>query len=544
MNKIKSIYFYYIFIIFIIISLFVKSFYQFPDHDETFILTLTQRIINGDKLFINEWNASQLTGYINLYVFGIYRLFFSNYNYIVIFERIMSLIIWILLSIYIYLISRPFLDKKISFLLTSFILLIFSSTIINIQYNIYSVGSILFTFFTIKYSKNIFFFVFAGLVFSIGVLAHPLNILFYFIILFMSLKKFNQYFTFKEFMKFSILPFIHLIIFLLFLLHNKIDFFAIIQNFKYILSHANTNTSFLQIIIKHYKLFSMFFLFIISIFDKNRYKHKKYYIIIQSIFMTVLNLYILKSSFLYKYWYYYNIPLTIYFLQIYFLTESRKKINILYFIFGIIYAVILNFMSDTQIFIIALGLSLSIGFGFEMVNDFFKTNTKSFFLNQITLFIITVQLIIISIIGYTKIDFGKNQVLITDGPFSGLILNQEKAVKYNNDIKTYKSVINIYDKENKLLIMVDPKLYLLSSNSQIFSYSSFMYFSSNEELADKLNEYYYLNPEKMPNIIYFIKNIRLDENNILDINYIIKKVVINDFEILLDSNEFYAIKLK
>lgn len=532
-----------IYLILVIFSLILKAYFQLPDHDETFILTLSQRILNGEKLFINEWNASQLTGIINIPIFAMYNLFFKDYRYIVLFERITSLVLWILLGLYIYKFTKKNTTPYISMIIFTYFLLIFSSTMINSQYNLYSVGGVIFSLITIAFDKKKSYLFLSGFIFSVSVLAHPLNIVLYLIFFIFAKTKFNN-FTVKDFIKFSFFPIINFIILMTYLIINDISFIKILNNLDFILEHANIHTNFIQIIGSHYKLFIMAPLLIISAFDKCKIKHKYFYILIQSILLILLDFIIIKNSINNKYWYYYNIPFMVYLTQFYILTNKKEKKFIVFFLVGIIYSYILNIMSDTKIFIISLGLSVCNIFGIIFLHKFLEEETNSK-LKLFVKFIIFLQITTMLIIGIIKINL-ENSIYnkIVSGPYSGLYLSEKEKELYFDDISTFIDYTSHIDKNENILVMIDPKLYLINKSSKINSFSSFMYFNTNYELVKKLNTYYAQPDIKKPEFIYFIKNTRLDENELIDEKYIIDNLaIIKKYHIIENSSTILLIKL-
>ncbi|MBE5916736.1 MAG: hypothetical protein E7273_07815 [Pseudobutyrivibrio ruminis] len=182
---------YYILFTIITIGLFVKAKYGFADVDEPFFLSIPLRMINGDKLFLHEWNLSQLTGLL-LYPFvKIYLMIFKSTDGILLNFRYIYVCVQAISCILLFNLLKKY--SKAAAICFSLILLLY--TPLNVMTLCYNTLGILFMNFTavliLDEDKKYRFFI-AGILFACGCLCNPYAVVIYICVLICILFKRNK----------------------------------------------------------------------------------------------------------------------------------------------------------------------------------------------------------------------------------------------------------------------------------------------------------------------------------------------------------------
>ena len=89
--------------------------------------------------------------------------------------------------------------------------------------------------------------------------------------------------------------------------------------------------------------------------------------------------------------------------------------------------------------------------------------------------------------------------LIEDGHNKGLYVTESKLNYYYNCLDNLET-LEEYDSD-KVLFLSDTTWYYLAAETQLCTYSAWMS-GVNEHSLDRLEEYYRISPEKLPDLVY------------------------------------------
>lgn len=104
----------------------------FGNIDESFFLTVPQRLLQGDKLLVDEWNLAQSYGVLLVPLMALYKAVFPNNEGIILVFRYFYIAVQAAFSIYIYLCLR---DRKWSALAVLPFMIFVPHNIMALSYN-------------------------------------------------------------------------------------------------------------------------------------------------------------------------------------------------------------------------------------------------------------------------------------------------------------------------------------------------------------------------------------------------------------------------
>ena len=149
----------------------------FGNIDESFYLTIPQRILQGDTLLVDEWHVSQLGGILLVPFMALYKAVFPNNEGIILVFRYFYIVVQTAFSIYIYLCLR---DKKWSALAVLPFMIFVPHNIMALSYNSMGVQCLTASLATMNRSKlNAAWMLLAGLFYAASVLCCPFLVLLY-----------------------------------------------------------------------------------------------------------------------------------------------------------------------------------------------------------------------------------------------------------------------------------------------------------------------------------------------------------------------------
>lgn len=506
-------------VVLVIAALFMlnRAKYGYIYNDEPFILTLSHRLIKGDAFLYDEWQPTQLTGFLNYPWMILFTATHNNTDGMILFFRYVYVILNFVSLLFVYLRLSNYSKKPLITGAACLYLLLFSSMdILTVSYNFYSLtGLLLFITLCITGKSNIEY-LFAGIFFSVATLASPyLAIVFVLYYLFFSLNHFvlkkdisKNLIDITKMVLFGVI--LSVAVFICFLYGTGGNISKMLNTVSYIFTDVEyPSQSIFQLIygylytwVNKFRTFGfMFAVFVmLSLIDK---KHKTLWLeahIIAFVILTPRMIHIFLYQFNYL-----IMQIGLLGLHALIIDEQRNNSYSLIAIAGVIFSFILYATSDLKQYAIANGMVLAGFASFFLIDDYLQKHE-----NNIKLIKTLCILLVFAQIGtevyermtkyYLDRDINDNLYMIKESAAKGLYVDQEQYDIYMN---IYKDINDNIPHQAKLLVLSqEPWIYLLN-DSEYCTYSAWM--TNNKEFRIKrLKEYYDLHPDKYPNYIYVL----------------------------------------
>ena len=533
----------------VIAALFMlnRAKYGYIYNDEPFILTLSHRLIKGDVFLYDEWQPTQLTGFLNYPWMILFTATHNNTDGMILFFRYIYVVLNFVSLLFVYLRLSNYSKKPLITGAACLYLLLFSSMdILTVSYNFYSLtGLLLFITLCITGKSNIEY-LFAGIFFSVATLASPyLAIVFVLYYLIFSLNHFvlkkdisKNLIDITKMVLFGVI--LSVAVFICFLYGTGGNISKMLNTVSYIFTDVEYPAqSIFQLIygylytwVNKFRTFGfMFAVFVmLSLIDK---KHKTLWLeahIIAFVILTPRMIHIFLYQFNYL-----IMQIGLLGFHALIIDEQRNNSYSLIAIAGVIFSFILYATSDLKQYAIANGMVLAGFASFFLIDDYLQKYENNTILIK-TLCI----LLVFSQIGtevyermtkyYLDNNINDNLYLIEESVAKGLYVDQEQYDTYMsvfNDIN-----VNIPHAAKLLVLSQKPWIYL-ANDSDYCTYSAWMT-SSKEFRINRLKEYYTLHQDKYPNYIYVLdEDFKLEELQYAFPNFL-----------LISANNGYILKNK
>ena len=533
----------------IIAALFMlnRAKYGYIYNDEPFILTLSHRLIKGDVFLYDEWQPTQLTGFLNYPWMILFTATHNNTEGMILFFRYIYVILNFASLLFVYLRLSNYSKKPLITGAACLYLLLFSSMdILTVSYNFYSLtGLLLFVTLCITGKSNIEY-LFAGIFFSVATLASPyLAIVFVLYYLFFSLNHFvlkkdisKNLIDITKMVLFGVI--LSVVVFICFLYGTGGNISKMLNTVSYIFTDVEyPSQSIFQLIygylytwVNKFRTFGfMFVVFVmLSLIDK---KHKTLWLeahIIAFVILTPRMIHI----FLYQFNY---LIMQIGLLGFHALIIDGQRNNSysLIAIAGVIFSFILYATSDLKQYAIANGMVLAGFASFFLIDDYLqKYENNTILIKTLCILLVFAQIGTEVYERMTKYyldnNINDNLYLIEESVAKGLYVDQEQ---YDTYMSVYNDInINIPHAAKLLVLSQKPWIYL-ANDSDYCTYSAWMT-SSKEFRINRLKEYYTLHQDKYPNYIYVLdEDFKLEELQYAFPNFL-----------LISANNGYILKNK
>lgn len=521
-----------------------KAQYGFGGYDESFYLTIPRRLLMGDGLFVDEWNLSQMSSILQLPFVWIYTLINQSTEGIVFAARIFYIIVHGAASVLIYTKLR-----KHGYLAVFGCALYFIFTPYNIMALSYdSMGLGLVTLAgvliaTADYSKKLRI-IFSGLAFAGAVLCCPYLAIAYALyalcmVAHILLKNRDIKFVLKSDM-FAVRTFLFFtlgvgalaVVFLGIFILPKAGIGGVFENLPYMMQdpqHVSLDfwTKFTKYFDSFYNchphfkyaLYSYGVMLLVMIFDRKRRLHRSLYLIVTTavvIFTYILLLPNLHSTT------YNSIIFPMLFIGItsYILCENKpRELFAGLFMLGIIYSFCVHITSNQYFYIIAMALASSNVASYIFLAQLIKEMrekpdniTYAVWLKRFS-FIFAAFMIFLQ--GAFQIGSKARHVFwdgepasltekIEDGPAAGIYTSDNNCDSY---YLLYNDITSVYANKSRenILIMSDKTwLYLATDDMPYGTYSAWLS-GENSGTFSRLNDFYNINPDKIPKYVYVPK---------------------------------------
>lgn len=533
----------------IIAALFMlnRAKYGYIYNDEPFILTLSHRLIKGDAFLYDEWQPTQLTGFLNYPWMILFTATHNNTDGMILFFRYIYVVLNFVSLLFVYLRLSNYSKKPLITGAACLYLLLFSSMdILTVSYNFYSLtGLLLFITLCITGKSNIEY-LFAGIFFSVATLASPyLAIVFVLYYLIFSLNHFvlkkdisKNLIDITKMVLFGVI--LSVAVFICFLYGTGGNISKMLNTVSYIFTDVEyPSQSIFQLIygylytwVNKFRTFGfMFAVFVmLSLIDK---KHKTLWLeahIIAFVILTPRMIHIFLYQFNYL-----IMQIGLLGFHALIIDEQRNNSYSLIAIAGVIFSFILYATSDLKQYAIANGMVLAGFASFFLIDDYLqKYENNTILIKTLCILLVFAQIGTEVYERMTKYyldnNINDNLYLIEESVAKGLYVDQEQ---YDTYMSVYNDInVNIPHAAKLLVLSQKPWIYL-ANDSDYCTYSAWMT-SSKEFRINRLKEYYTLHQDKYPNYIYVLdEDFKLEELQYAFPNFL-----------LISANNGYILKNK
>ena len=521
--------------------------YGYIYNDEPFILTLSHRLIKGDVFLYDEWQPTQLTGFLNYPWMILFTATHNNTDGMILFFRYIYVVLNFVSLLFVYLRLSNYSKKPLITGAACLYLLLFSSMdILTVSYNFYSLtGLLLFVTLCITGKSNIEY-LFAGIFFSVATLASPyLAIVFVLYYLFFSLNHFvlkkdisKNLIDITKMVLFGVI--LSVAVFICFLYGTGGNISKMLNTVSYIFTDVEyPSQSIFQLIygylytwVNKFRTFGfMFAVFVmLSLIDK---KHKTLWLeahIIAFVILTPRMIHIFLYQFNYL-----IMQIGLLGFHALIIDEQRNNSYSLMAIAGVIFSFILYATSDLKQYAIANGMVLAGFASFFLIDDYLqKYENNTILIKTLCILLVFAQIGTEVYERMTKYyldnNINDNLYLIEKSVAKGLYVDQEQ---YDTYMSVYNDInVNIPHAAKLLVLSQKPWIYL-ANDSDYCTYSAWMT-SSKEFRINRLKEYYTLHQDKYPNYIYVLdEDFKLEELQYAFPNFL-----------LISANNGYILKNK
>ena len=516
--------------------------FGYVSHDEAFYITIPDRLLNGDSLFTDEWQPTQLTYFITLPFVAIFQKLAGSNDGICLYMRYVYVIFHALISVAIYLSfrKRGFMSVVASVLYFMFVPGdLMGPGYDSIGVDMVALSAVLFS--TAHCSKHSsILLVVAGFAFACAVLCCPYLVLVYIIyaiaVIVLSIKKKGSaMFSWKSFLGITVGIAVPALAFIIFVL-SRASISDILNNFKYLLmdpEHQDFSLTekmpryFTSIVLHSADYFWVVCLLYLAelaaiIIDKKRMSHRAYYFA-ASLILAFIGLAIFSLCLISQYFTHIMFPLVLPGFVSYILLENKPKdIFIGTFVLGILYSLCIYMASNQAFFVISMAFSVtnlaSLIFIGLFIKEISSDNGKAGYKLCIAAAILCVgtQALLQTVVKLNHVFRDSAPSALTEtlagGPMSGIKTTPANAAQYNfilADLSTY----NAQPAGNLLILAKQPWYYLAADTQQYACYSSCIP-GEYEGTIDMLKLYYAENPEKIPDYIYLPKLLSWDYDSL------------------------------
>ena len=533
----------------VIAALFMlnRAKYGYIYNDEPFILTLSHRLIKGDVFLYDEWQPTQLTGFLNYPWMILFTATHNNTDGMILFFRYIYVVLNFTSLLFVYLRLSNYSKKPLITGAACLYLLLFSSMdILTVSYNFYSLtGLLLFITLCITGKSNIEY-LFAGIFFSVATLASPyLAIVFVLYYLIFSLNHFvlkkdisKNLIDITKMVLFGVI--LSVAVFICFLYGTGGNISKMLNTVSYIFTDVEyPSQSIFQLIygylytwVNKFRTFGfMFAVFVmLSLIDKKRKTLWLEAHIIAFVILTPRMIHIFLYQFNYL-----IMQIGLLGFHALIIDEQRNNSYSLMAIAGVIFSFILYATSDLKQYAIANGMVLAGFASFFLIDDYLqKYENNTILIKTLCILLVFAQIGTEVYERMTKYyldnNINDNLYLIEKSVAKGLYVDQEQ---YDTYMSVYNDInVNIPHAAKLLVLSQKPWIYL-ANDSDYCTYSAWMT-SSKEFRINRLKEYYTLHQDKYPNYIYVLdEDFKLEELQYAFPNFL-----------LISANNGYILKNK
>lgn len=528
---------------------FWKCFYGFGGFDESFYLTVPHRLTMGDALLFDEWHLSQLSGFLLMPIVWLYRMIVQSMDGILLTMRFVYVIVHAAVAVFAYLRLKKY--GYISVFATVLYFVYTPYNIMALSYNtmgmdLLVVAGVLMA--TYDKDKKLPF-ILSGLAFAAAVLCNPYLAVVYVIyavcvVAHIILAKINRtklvldesIFSVKTFLWFTCGVVILAAVFCIFLI-SRAGLSDILESIPAMLTdpeHPQIPATkkielfFTSIYNSHpnfcLAIISFAVMLVAMLFDRNRKNHRAFYLIC-SCCITVFSYMQFYPELTSRYYNGIMYPMIFVGLTSYILCENKpKKLFASIFMLGILYSMCMCFSSNQYFYVIAMATAVtnisSFIFLGVLLKEMKERNDEVAYGKGLRVACLVAASFTIVLLATLQIkaksehcfwESGGPKVLdtrIENGPAKGIYTNANNAMTYESiysDLLYYDSL----EPGNVLVLSEKTWCYLMLDD---YPYGTFSAWLSGENTTSltRLQEFYSINPDKVPTYIYLPKGTDYD----------------------------------
>lgn len=496
-----------IIISFVLATLFLifKARYGFGEVDEPLVLSIPYRMANGDILFFDEWNLSQMAAILQYPLMKLFLLLSrGSTEGIILWHRFAYIAVGLICSLALFIILKKY-SVKMALFFSLFIYLFAPANIMQMYYNTMGMLFMLFALIIIYEDKKVWLYYLAGLFLASACLCNPYLVVVYIYIFILLIVK-NRWKNIPAFL----LGAGTLFLIWVYIVFSRNSLNVFLESLTYMLVGDAGHTG--GLIKKPITFLIEFFyvykgtlwataMYILLFFIRNKVE-KKYISVLSKIvcfihFPFVLDFRTFNPVFI-------SIPLSLYGL-FYIITHlDEKRIRILEYIYipGALYGFLLHVASDNGLSTIAIaGTSTMLATVFAIsIGDQNETRENKIdrYMNYLLFLEAIILLFVWRTIGvYWNDPIWEQNTVIDYGPEKGIIVSSDRAKEYDDIC----SDINALDSSKKTLFFTSRTWMYLDDRFENCSYSAWIWNISYDTIA-RFAAYYGINSNKKAEVVY------------------------------------------
>lgn len=528
-----------------------KCFYGFGGSDESYYLTIPQRLLQGDALFRDEWNLAQMSGVLLMPFTAVYRLFAGSYEGVVLAARIYYVILHAVVTSVIY--TRL---RKYGYITMFGALLFFIFTpydIMAYSYNTMALDLVVLTgvlLATANYEHKSPL-IAAGVCFAGAVLCNPYLALGYVlyalcVVVHLIIKKKeisfalkSEAFALKTFIWFTVGVVILAVLFLILVLSRESIGDVMNALPKMLEDPEHVHTPLIDGIGRYFGYIYNFHpqfcygaiaygvMAVVMVFDKKRKLHRSVYLILSAL-VTMYTLVLTLPTLIASGYNSIMFPMIFVGITSYVLCEKKpRELFVTLFCLGILYSLVLSISSNQHFYCISMALAASNVASFvflsQLMREMRETDDNLDYAVALKYASIVIVTGLICFQSFCQLTVKSNHCFwegtsldllnttITAGPAKGIKTSSTKAQDYakiNSDIEIAKKNV-----KGRVLMLTDKTWTYLAMDKQYGSYSPWTgaeNITKVETILTRLKSYYEFNPDKVPQFVYIPKVTTLD----------------------------------
>ena len=493
--------------------------------DEPFFLSVAHRLTKGDALLAEEWHVSQLFSFVLYPIMKVYLLLTGTTEGIVLVFRYIYVAFHIAGTVCVY---KCLSKWNLGGLLASLYYLFYlPNNVMNFSYNTIGLVCTLLSLLLIAVpeKEKAWKYILSGILFALGVLACPYNVLMYvayavmvFVVTLLK-KKGNKDIALrgadmKSLGYVTMGAFLVAVLFAVFVL-NRATVREILDNLPYILSDSQHDTNIFTKILWYpaslwitygYMCLVWFLLVVTIIFDKKRQKRGLIYFIIAAV--TVFIELILKIQIHPDGHNAMMFPVVIWGFVAYMLLKDKNRTIFVYiYVGGLLFSLCKVLASSMNMEAIAVGGVVSGIASILFIIKYIQENECARYIKQgvigMTAIVLSFQIVGEGCALFTNfIDAGSLsdlRITLSEGPLKGIKVSEESAYTENVSLQ------DIYfskDKEPGKILFATKRTWYYFWTDMEYAAPSCWINDLDSNYVEILNDYYRLHPDKLPDYIY------------------------------------------
>ncbi len=501
------------------IELFEKSKYGFGDVDEPFYLSVPYRMVNGDALFLHEWNLSQMTGILLYPLMKLYMVFHGTTEGIILNFRHIYILVDVLVCTLFYINIKKY--SHVAAIVYSIAFLLYAPlNIMALSYN--TIGIMCMTMVSLLVLENgaWYRFYIAGILYACAVLCNPYLAIIY-IIFFVSIlvikNKDNRRIHLKQFGFYTLGIFTLLVIWMI-AVFSKISVGEFITSLSPILKGDAGHTAelwkkpftfLIEVFLVYKASLIVYILYVVLMFmaEKATSEKRNRYTIIATL-ATVVNIFFVSERLNFTV---NSFTMPISALCLYLVIVYRKQLNLNVFkkmwLPGLVYAFTLQVASDNGIATITIAGTLMMLAGLIYLSDVYRIIKSESKEQELRIFKVIIAGLFICQIGimavfrwigiYWDDPINYQNTYISEGPEKGIIASKERADEY----KVIYDEVQKLDSSKKTLFFTSRTWMYILDDFENVSFSAWIWHIS-PDTVKRFETYYEINPDKKPEVVY------------------------------------------